>query len=43
MGRATNRVRVILSQLRKLGLAEVLERSPDGYRLHPEWIVVLGP
>jgi hypothetical protein len=37
---ATNRVHVTLAQLRKLGLASVLEHDEDGYRLDPEWLVV---
>ena len=35
-----NRVHVALAQLRKLGLAAVLEHLEAGYRLNPEWLVV---
>jgi hypothetical protein len=34
-----NRVYVALTRLRKSGLRDVLERSGDGYRLHPSTIV----
>jgi hypothetical protein len=37
---AANRVHVALTQLRKLGLGQVIERAEDGYRLDPEWLVV---
>lgn len=39
---AANRLRVTLSQLRKLGLVDALERSTQGYRLDPAWLVLRG-
>lgn len=38
---ARNRLKVALSQLRRLGLAEVIETAPTGYRLTPRCRVVL--
>ena len=35
-GSAVNRVHVALTALRNLGLREVLQSSPDGYRFDPE-------
>lgn len=40
---AANRLRVALSDLRKLGLADTLSRLPSGYRLAPEVALITQP
>lgn len=37
-----NRVRVAVSQLRKRGLAAVIQLADGGYRLDPNWLIVRG-
>ena len=40
---AGNRVRVALSELRKLGLGELLRREPLGYFLEPDVPLIVAP
>ena len=43
MASAKNRLWVLLSKLRRLGLDDLLQQGPDGYRLDPETEVVPVP